>query len=137
MYNKKCRYNYSLLESFTAGIILNGPEVKALREDKVSFGDSFCHITNGEMFLRKLHISVKDGSEGECMRDRKLLLNKKEISKIGRALKEKGLTIVPVSIFFNKTGLVKVEIFLAKGKKQYDKRSKEKYSSVKLALEND
>lgn len=122
MYNKKASFNYELLDSYKAGIQLTGPEVKAIRDNKVAFNDAYCLIENGEVFLKKLHISVKDGDEKATLRDRKLLLNRKEINKLERATKEKGLTIVPTSIYVNNTGLIKVDIALAKGKKNYDKR---------------
>lgn len=122
MQNKKAKFNYELLDSFTAGLVLVGPEVKAIRDNRMSFGDAFCSIESGEIFLNKFHISVKDGGENDFFRKRKLLLSRREIDKIERAVKEKGLTIVPKSIFFTKTGLIKMDICLAKGKKQYDKR---------------
>jgi SsrA-binding protein len=135
MDNKKARFNYELLDSYTAGIQLTGPEVKAIREGKVSFNDSYCMIENGEVFLKKLHISVKDGDEKAVLRDRKLLLNKSEIKKLEKGIKEKGLTIVPTAVFVNKTGLIKANIALAKGKKNYDKR--ESIKKKDLARAND
>ena len=88
----------------------------------MSFADSFCTIENGEIWLNKFHISVANGGDNDFLRKRKLLLNKKEIKKIERAIKEKGLTVVPTSIFFTSTSLIKMDIALARGKKQYDKR---------------
>lgn len=122
MQNKKAFFDYEILEQFVAGIALTGPEVNAIRDNKMSFGDAFCVITNGEVFLKKMHISVKEGGDNEFVRDRKLLLHKKEINKISKALKEKGLTMVPTSMFVNETNLIKVGVGLAKGKKNYDKR---------------
>ena len=131
MYNKKAKYEYELLDSYTAGIMLTGPEVKAVKQNKVSFTDSFCYIINNEIFVKKLHISIKDGIENQCTRDRKLLLNKKEIHKIQKCIKEKGLTIVPVSIFFNNTNLIKMSIFTAKGKNSVNKKEKIKERDLK------
>lgn len=122
MINKKASFNYELLDKYHAGIQLTGPEVKAIRANKFSFNDSYCLVDQGEVYLKKLHISVKDAGENETLRDRKLLLNRKEIDKLDRACREKGLTIVPTALYVNKTGLIKVDIALAKGKKQYDKR---------------
>lgn len=122
MLNKKCKFEYTLIDTYTAGIMLNGPEVKAICENRMSFGDAFCSIEGGEMFMNKFHISVKDGGENDFMRKRKLLLNRKEIDKIEQMVKEKGLTIVPTAIYFNDTRLIKVDVAVAKGKKQFDKR---------------
>lgn len=137
MQNKKAFFDYEILEQFVAGIKLTGPEVKAIRDNKMSFADAFCTITDGEVFLRKMHISVKEGGENEFVRDRKLLLNKKEIDKISKALKEKGLTMVPTSMFVNDTHLIKVGVALARGKKNYDKRFSEKYRNNTLSTNND
>ena len=134
MYNRKATFDYQLLDNFTAGIILNGKEVKAIREDKASFGDSYCFIINNEIFLKKFHISVKDGEEKDTLRDRKLLLNKKEILKISKAIKEKGLTVIPLSLYINKTGLIKLEIYLAKGKNEKNKKEKLKEKDLKREL---
>lgn len=131
MQNKKSKFNYELLDSYIAGIVLNGPEVKAIRDDKMAFNDAYCVIENGEIFLKKFHISLKDMDESHTLRDRKLLLNKKEIRKIERAIKEKGLTIVPTSIFFADKGLIKVGLSTARGKKLYDKRETIKKRDLK------
>ena len=131
MYNKKAKFNYELLDKFTAGIMLNGREVKAIREDKLSFGDSFCVVSNGGVFLKKLHISIKDAGESETMRDRKLLLNRKEIEKLDKSMREKGLTIVPIGIYVNKTGLIKVDIHLARGKNAVNKKESIKEKDLK------
>jgi SsrA-binding protein len=122
MENKKARFNYELLNTYTAGIMLTGPEVKAIRDNRVSFNDAYCIITNGEVIVKKLHISVKEGGENEFLRDRKILLRKKEISELNKALVERGLTIIPISIFVTKTGLIKLGVAVARGKKLYDKR---------------
>ena len=134
--NKKAYFNYEILDSYQAGIMLNGPEVKAVRAHAFSFNDAYCVIDGSSVVLKKFHIAVKDGTENDFLRDRKLLLNKKEIKKLERGIKEQGLTIVPVSLYFTETNLIKVGVALARGKKNYDKRYKEKYSIVKKEIEN-
>jgi SsrA-binding protein len=123
--NRSAFYEYFIDNKYVAGIVLTGTEVKALREGKASFNDSYCIVHKGEIWLKSLHIS--EYSHGtvynhEPLRDRKLLLQKREIRKIESKLKEKGYTLVPLRIFFNEKNLVKAEIGLAKGKKLHDKR---------------
>ncbi len=123
--NKKASFEYSFLVSFTAGIMLTGTEVKAIREGKATLSDSFCILANGDLWVKNMHISeYKQGSYNnhEPKRLRKLLLNKTEIVKIQSKLKEKGVTIIPIQLFFNERGLAKLEIALARGKKTFDKR---------------
>ena len=122
MQNKKAKYEYEFLDTFEAGVMLTGPEVKAVRDNRMAFNDAYCAFKDDELFLLKFHISVKDGGDNEFLRDRKLLLTRKELGKLQREVKENGLTIVPTGIFFTKTGLVKLGIALARGKKVYDKR---------------
>lgn len=129
MYNRKASFNYIFLKEYTAGIVLNGPEVKAIRANQCSFVDSYCTIIDGEVFLKKMHINVD--KEDDRTRDRKLLLNKKEIRKIAADIKEKGVSLIPVRLYFNKTQLIKVDIALAKGKKLYDKRQSIKERDLK------
>lgn len=131
MLNKKAKFDYEFLEKFTAGVMLVGREVKSVKDNKASFGDSYCVVENNAIVLKKFHISLKDKSDEECTRDRKLLLTKQEISKISKKIKEKGLTLIPVSVFVNKTGLIKMDIALAKGKKNYDKRETIKERDLK------
>jgi len=123
--NRSAYHEYFIEAKYEAGIVLLGTEVKSLREGKASFNDSYCLLHGGEIWIRSLHIS--EYSHGtvnnhDPVRERKLLLQKREIKKIEAALKEKGFTIVPLRIFFNEKSLVKVEIGLAKGKKLHDKR---------------
>lgn len=123
--NRKARFNYEFLESYKAGMVLTGTEIKSVKEGKVNLGDSFCYFRSSELWLKNLHISeYKNGSYAnhEPMRLRKLLLTKKEIRKLEGRIKEKGLTIIPYKIFFSDKGLAKIEIVLAKGKKSFDKR---------------
>jgi len=122
--NRKARFEYAILQTFEAGIILTGTEVKALREGKANLVDSYASIVNGEAWLNSAHISeYKQGNinNHNPVRTRKLLLNKSEIRKLIGKVKEKGLTLVPLRLYFKK-GKVKVELALAKGKKVYDKR---------------
>ena len=123
--HKKVYFEYEILDKFTAGIILMGTEVKSIKESKVSISEAYCTIIDGEIFILGMHISdykkIKHTNHAP-LRNRKLLLNRKEIDKLSKSIKEKGLTIVPLSVFISDTGLIKIEIGLAKGKKVYDKR---------------
>lgn len=122
--NRKARYEYSIIQILEAGIVLVGTEVKSLRQGKANLVDSYAKIENGEVWLLNLHISeyVQGNiNNHEPKRERKLLLNKSEIRKLSVKTKEKGLTLVPLRLYF-KSGKVKVEIAVAKGKKVYDKR---------------
>lgn len=123
--NKKASFEFLLLQTFNAGIVLTGTEVKAIREGKASLSEAYCILTNGEIWLKNMHISeFKQGSYNnhEPKRLRKLLLNKTEIRKIESRLKEKGTTIVPVQLYFNERGFAKIDIAVARGKKMFDKR---------------
>ena len=123
--NRQAFFEYYIDDKYTAGISLTGTEVKSLREGKASFNDSYCIIHQGELFLRSFHIA--EYSHGtvnnhDPIRERKLLLNRREINKLEAKIKEKGYTIVPLRLFMNEKNLVKLEIGLAKGKKLHDKR---------------
>lgn len=122
--NRKARHEFIIDETFEAGIVLKGTEVKSLRKGNASFTDSFAYMQKGEVFLKDLYIKeYEQGSYNnhDARRIRKLLLNKNEISKIDKYISQKGYTIVPLKIYF-KRGYAKVLIGLAHGKKQYDKR---------------
>ncbi len=123
--NRSARFEYHIDDKYVAGLVLTGTEVKSLREGRASFNDSYCYFHKGELWIKSLHIA--EYSHGtyhnhEPLRERKLLLNKKELKKLESKLKEKGYTIVPLNIFFNDKGLAKIEIGLGKGKKMHDKR---------------
>ena len=123
--NRSAYHEYFIDDKYEAGIVLLGTEVKSLRAGRASFNDSYCLIHKGEIFIRSLHIA--EYSHGtvnnhDPVRERKLLLQKREIKKIESKLKEKGYTIVPLRIYFNDKNLLKIEIGLAKGKKLHDKR---------------
>ncbi|MFN8289645.1 MAG: SsrA-binding protein SmpB [Chitinophagaceae bacterium] len=123
--NRSAFHEYFIDTKYEAGMVLLGTEVKSIRAGKVSFNDSYCLIHKGEIWVKSLHIA--EYSHGtvnnhDPLRDRKLLLQKREIRKIETKLKEKGYTLVPLRIFFNEKNLVKIEIGLARGKKLHDKR---------------
>jgi SsrA-binding protein len=123
--NRSASYEYFIEEKFDAGMILTGTEVKAIRDGRVSFNDSYCLMDRGELYVKGLHISPYEfGSYANHnpTRERKLLLKRKELGKISQKLKEKGFTIIPLSIYFNERGYAKMKIGLGKGKKLHDKR---------------
>ena len=131
--NRRASFDYSLIETFTAGIVLLGTEIKAIREGKVSLVDSFCYFRNGEVFVRNLNISIY--TEGnlynhEPTRERKLLLNKQELTKLQKKLVDKGLTLIPTLLFTSDSGYAKLEIAVAKGKKMFDKRDDRKPKDI-------
>ena len=122
--NRKARHEYFVLESYEAGIELVGTEVKSIRQGSVNLKDSWCSIDNGELFIRGLHISPYEKGNifnKDPLRVRKLLMHKKEINKLFGTIKQEGLTLIPLSLYF-KDSRVKVQVGLCKGKKLYDKR---------------
>ena len=125
IHNRKATFDYSIIERLLAGIQLTGTEVKSIRDKKASISEAFCHIHNGEIFIKNMHISeyrqIKHTNH-DPLRDRKLLLNRKEINKLEKSVKEKGLAIIPLNVKLTETGYIKIEIGLAKGKKSFDKR---------------
>ena len=123
--NRPATFEYAIEDRLTAGIMLTGSEIKTIRNGKVSFNDSYCYFHKGEVWLKSLHIAeyVNAGYAGhDPVRERKLLLNKREMRKWEQKMKEKGFTIVPLAVFINEAGYAKVEIGLGKGKKTHDKR---------------
>jgi SsrA-binding protein len=123
--NRPATFEYAIEDRLTAGIMLTGSEIKSVRNGKVSFNDSYCFFDRGELWVKSLHIAeyVNAGYAGhEPTRERKLLLNKKELTKWLNKMKEKGYTIVPLAMFINEKGYAKLEIGLGKGKKLHDKR---------------
>ena len=123
--NKKAKFEYIILDRFTAGIQLFGTEIKSIREGNASLVDSYCAVEHGEMYVKQMHIAeYRFGSYAnhEAKRDRKLLLTKREIRKLDKATKDTGKTIVPLVLFINEKGLAKMEIALCQGKHAYDKR---------------
>ena len=123
--NKKASHFYEFLDKYIAGIVLTGTEIKSIRLGKASIVDTYCFFSNGELFLRGMHISEYwwgNLNNHDPLRDRKLLLTKKELRKIERKTKESGLTIIATKVFINEKGLAKAEIAVARGKKEFDKR---------------
>lgn len=123
--NKKASLEYFFVETFMAGIVLTGTEIKSIRLGKASLVDSFCYINNGELWVKGMNISpyfYGSFSNHEAKRDRKLLLTKREIRKLQEATKQVGFTIVPTLVFIDPHGRAKVDIALVRGKKEYDKR---------------
>ncbi len=136
--NKKAKFNYEFLQTYTAGIQLFGTEIKAIREGKANLNDGYCYFSRNELWLKGMHISpYKMGSYNnhEPLRLRKLLLNRRELDKLQDAVKEKGLTIVPYRIFLSDRNLIKIEIALAKGKKIHDKRESIKERDSKRSID--
>lgn len=135
--NRKARHDFFIEDVIEAGIVLKGTEVKSLRAGNVNLKDSYASISNGEMFLEGVHISPYDHGNifnVDPLRKRKLLLHKREIRKLQQKTKEKGLTLVPLKLYFH-NGKVKVELALAKGKKLYDKRATEAARSAKRDID--
>ncbi|MBL7707896.1 MAG: SsrA-binding protein SmpB [Chitinophagaceae bacterium] len=135
--NRSAYYEYFIDAKYDAGMVLLGTEVKSLREGKASFNDSFCIIHQGEVWLKSMHIAQYSHgtvNNHDPLRDRKLLLQKREIRKMEGKLKEKGYTIIPLRIFLNDKGMMKIEIGLGKGKKLYDKRESIKQKDVEREM---
>ena len=135
--NKKARFEYEILESFTAGMVLMGPEIKSIRKGKASISEAYCFVSNGEVFVKNMNISPYDEASytnHEPLRDRKLLLNEQEIKKIIKKLKDQGITLIPLKVFVSQKGWAKMEIGLARGKKLYDKREDIKKKDVDRQL---
>jgi SsrA-binding protein len=135
--NRTASFNYDLLETFEAGIALQGSEVKSIRDGRISLKESYAEVKNGEVFLISAHISPYEAANRfghDPKRDRKLLLHRREIKRLTGKIKEKGLTLVPIKVLLNDRGRVKVEIALAKGKKTYQKREAIKTREVEREL---
>jgi SsrA-binding protein len=130
--NRKTRFEYNFLETFEAGIVLTGMEVKAIRNNNVNMTDTYCFFNGNDLWVKNIFISL---SNGDDKRDRKLLLKKQELKKLKSKLIN-GLTIVPTKIYFNDRGYVKIEIVLAQGKKLVDKRNTIKERDIQRELQN-
>ena len=123
--NKKASFEFELLEKFTAGIVLTGTEIKSIRAGKASLVDSYCYFVGNELLVKNMHVADYwwgTFNQHDPRRDRKLLLTKRELKKLQRAYKEKGMTIVATRLFIAENGYAKLNIALARGKKEYDKR---------------
>src|ERR1700754_1860613 len=135
--NRSAYYEYFIDAKYDVGMVLLGTEVKSLRAGRASFNDSYCLVHKGEIWIKSLHIaeySHGNLNNHDPVRDRKLLLQKKEINKIESKLKEKGFTLIPLRMFFNDKNLLKVEIGLARGKKLHDKRETIKQKDVEREM---
>lgn len=135
--NRRAKFDFQFIEKLIAGMVLTGTEIKSIREGKAALVDSYCYFRNNELYIKNMHIS--EYSEGthynhEPNRERKLLLNKLELNKLQKKMKDQGLTIVPVRLFISESGYAKLEIALAKGKKEFDKREAIKERDVKKEL---
>ena len=136
--NKRATFDYEILEEYIAGIVLVGTEIKSLRLGKASLVDSYCYFERGEMWIR--NVNIAEYTWGTCnnhvpKRDRKLLLNRKELNKLQRSLQDRGLTVVGLRLFINDRGLAKVAIGLARGRKSYDKREYIKENDAKREMD--
>ena len=136
--NKRATFDYEMLEEYIAGIVLVGTEIKSIRLGKASMVDCYCYFEKNELWIRGVNIS--EYAWGTCnnhipKRDRKLLLNRKELNKLSRSLQDKGLTIVGLRLFLNERGLAKVAIGLARGRKSYDKREYLKENDAKREMD--
>jgi SsrA-binding protein len=138
--NKKAFFEFEILENFTAGIQLQGTEIKSIREGKAGLVDSYCQFFDGELYVKNMHIAeyfFGNLQNHETKRERKLLLQKKELKKLERKVRETGLTIVPLRLFINEKGFAKIEIGLARGKKVYDKRESLKENDTKRDIDRE
>lgn len=135
--NRKATFDYELIDTYTAGIVLTGTEIKSIRQSKASLADSWCTFINGELWVRNMHVAeyfYGSYNNHSAKRDRKLLLTKKELRKLAADSKNPGFTIVPIRMFINENGLAKLVIALAKGKHQYDKRQSIKENEDKREI---
>ena len=131
--NRKASFEYAFIDKYIAGIQLTGTEIKSIRESKANLADAFCVFINNELWVRNMDISPYTSGtyyNHEPKRNRKLLLNKHELNKLSLKLKDKGLTVIPLSLFINENGFAKLEIALAKGKKTHDKRESIKRKDI-------
>ena len=136
--NKRATFDFEIVETFTAGIVLTGTEIKSIRIGKASLVDSFCYEERGEIWLKNMYIaeySFGSYNNHATRRDRKLLVQRREIQKLQKSGKETGFTIVTLRVFINERGLAKVVIAIARGKKEYDKRQSIKEREDKRAID--
>ncbi|HNR41609.1 MAG TPA: SsrA-binding protein SmpB [Bacteroidales bacterium] len=136
--NKKAHHDYEFLEKYIAGIRLTGTEIKSIREGKAALTDSYCVFRDGELFIKGMHIAEYwwgNLNNHDPLRERKLLLTKRELRKIARKVEKSGLTVIVTKVFLNERGLAKAEIAIARGRKEYDKREvlKRRDSDIELA----
>lgn len=136
--NRKARHDYELLDTFTAGLKLVGTEIKSIRQGKANLVDSYCYFEGGELYVKNMHIAEYDHgniNNHEPLRERKLLLSRRELDKLEKKLKDQGLTIVTLRMYINDRGWAKLDIALARGKKQHDKRDSLKEKQLKRDMD--
>ena len=136
--NRRASFDFEIIESFTAGIVLTGTEIKSIRQGKAGLTDTYCMVENNELWMKGMYIaeySYGSYNNHATHRDRKLLLNRKEINKIAKVAQQPGYSIVPLRLFIDDRGLAKVVIAIARGKKQYDKRQAIKEREDKRAID--
>ena len=137
--NTRASFDYEFLETYEAGIVLVGTEIKSLRAGKASLSDAYCYFSNGELYVKGMNISTyfwaSAWSSHEPGRDRKLLLHSKELRSLSNSVKQKGLTIVAVKLYINDEGMAKLLIALARGKKEFDKRATIKEKDIRREME--
>lgn len=136
--NKKATFDFEILERFTAGMQLYGTEIKSIREGKAGLTDTYCTFIQEELWVKNMHIATYifgTYNNHDVRRDRKLLLTRRELNKLFKATRETGLTMVPIKVFITDKGLAKMEIGLAKGKKNYDKRQSLKEKDLKREMQ--
>ncbi len=135
--NKRATFDYNITDTYTAGIVLTGTEIKSIRLGKASLVDTFCFVNNGEVWVKNMYVAeyfYGTYNNHESRRDRKLLLNKKEIDRIAKEGKETGYSIIPLRLFINQKGLAKLVIGIGRGKKEYDKRQSIKEREDKRSM---
>lgn len=135
--NRRAKFDYQFLDVLTAGLVLKGTEIKSIREGKAGLADSYCYFKNDELFVKNFHITeYADASfyNHPPLRERKLLLSRQELNKLLRKVKDQGLTIIPVKLFINDKGFAKLNIALAKGKKEFDKRNDIKKKDIEREM---
>ncbi|MCR9062469.1 MAG: SsrA-binding protein SmpB [Cytophagales bacterium] len=131
--NRRASFEYQFIDTYTAGVVLKGTEIKSIRMGKVNISDAYCYFADGELYIKNLNIAAYEFGthyNHEPLRERKLLLQKRELKKLQEKLKDVGLTVIPTKVFINDKGLAKINIALAKGKKLYDKRESIKARDV-------
>ena len=137
--NRRASFDYEFLETLQAGIVLSGTEIKSIREGKASLVDSYCYFSGGELYVRNMHVAEYHWASAwgrhDPKRDRKLLLTRRELVRLSRAVKEKGLTIIAVRLYIAENGYAKLLIALARGKKEFDKRQSIKEKDYKREME--
>lgn len=136
--NKRATFDFAIGDTYTAGLVLTGTEIKSIRDGKASLADTFCYVDNGEVWVKNMYVAeyfYGSYNNHSARRDRKLLLNRKEIQKLQKASEDPGFTIVPMKVFINERGLAKMQIGVGRGKKQYDKRQSIREREDKRAID--